>query len=87
MTAERQKKRRTLIGSVISDKMDRTAVVAVQRRVKHPMYAKYITRTTKLQVHDLENACRIGDVISIASCRPVSRHKSWQLIQIIRKAE
>ncbi len=85
--SESDKKQRTLVGNVISNKMNRTAVVAVQRRVKHPVYGKYITRTTKLQVHDAENVCGIGDLVSIASCRPISKHKSWELLQVIEKVD
>ena len=78
--------KRTLIGQVISDKMDKTMTVLVERRVKHPLYKKYIRRSTKLHAHDEENSCKVGDVVSIEQCRPLSKSKSWRLHQIIERA-
>ena len=77
---------RTLVGQVVSDKMDKTMTVLVERRVKHPLYKKYIRRSTKLHAHDEENACRVGDLVSIEQCRPFSKTKSWRLHQIIERA-
>lgn len=77
---------RTLIGQVIGDKMDKTVTVLVERRVKHPLYKKYIRRSTKLHAHDEENTCRVGDLISIEPCRPLSKSKSWRLHEILERA-
>ena len=77
---------RTLTGQVISDKMDKTMTVLVERRVKHPLYKKYIRRSTKLHAHDEENSCRVGDLVSIEQCRPLSKTKSWRLHEIIERA-
>lgn len=77
---------RTLAGRVISDKMDRTVTVLVERRVKHPLYGKYIRRSTKLHVHDENNDCNIGDEVTISECRPISKTKSWRLVEIVKRA-
>lgn len=77
------KRQRTLVGRVLSNKMDKTATVLVERRVKHPLYGKYIRRSTKLHVHDEDNSCQIGDLVSIAECRPISRTKSWRLVSVL----
>lgn len=77
---------RTLIGRVVSDRMDKTAAVSVERRVKHPVYGKYIRRTTKLLAHDENNECRIGDTVSIAETRPQSKRKAWQVVEILERA-
>jgi small subunit ribosomal protein S17 len=78
---------RTVTGRVISNKMDKTATVLIERKVKHPIYGKYIRRSTKLHVHDEQNACREGDVVTIEQCRPLSRTKSWRLVEIIERGE
>jgi len=78
---------RTVTGRVVSNKMDKTIAVSVERLVKHPVYGKYIRRTTKLLAHDEENACRQGDLVSISESRPISRHKSWRLVEIVERAE
>ena len=83
---EERKTQRSLKVSVISDKMDRTATVLVERRVRHPVYGKYIRRSTKLHVHDPENTCRSGDVITIEECRPISKTKSWRLVGVVKRA-
>ncbi len=80
-------KQRALVGRVISDKMDKTATVEIERRIKHAVYGKYITRTSKIKVHDADNACAMGDIISITSSRPMSKTKSWRLVEIIKKGE
>ncbi|MDP5293354.1 30S ribosomal protein S17 [Oceanimonas sp. CHS3-5] len=76
---------RTLQGRVVSDKMDKSITVAINRFVKHPIYGKYIKRTTKLHVHDENNECKAGDVVSIRECRPLSKTKSWTLVKIIER--
>jgi len=87
MSANSQlKNARTRVGTVVSDKMDKSIVVAIERRVKHPVYGKYISRTTKLHVHDADNSCRTGDRVEIAECRPISKSKSWNLVRVIERA-
>lgn len=83
--SEEQKKIRTLHGMVVSDKMNKTVTVLLERQVKHPLYKKYIKRSTKLHVHDENNECSIGDKIAIRECRPISKTKSWQLIEVIER--
>ncbi len=80
------KKQRTVNGVVLSDKMDKTVTVMIERKVKHPLYGKYIRRSTKLHVHDEKNECNIGDTVSIAECRPMSKSKSWTLVEVVNKA-
>lgn len=77
---------RTLQGRVVSDKMDKSIVVAIERRVKHPIYGKYITRTTKIKAHDESNQCNEGDVVTIRETRPISKSKNWTLVDVIVKA-
>jgi len=77
---------RLLTGQVVSRKMDKTIAVAIERVVKHPTYGKYMRRTTKLLAHDESNAAREGDTVSITPCRPLSRRKSWRLVQILERA-
>ena len=77
---------RLLTGKVVSNKMDKTIAVSVERLVKHPTYGKYIRRTTKLLAHDAGNECREGDTVSIKPCRPLSRRKSWMLVRVIERA-
>ena len=77
---------RTLQGRVVSDKMDKSITVAIERKVKHQLYGKYIKRTTKLHVHDEQNHCVTGDYVSIRECRPLSKTKSWTLVEQISKA-
>jgi len=79
--------RREMTGRVVSTKMQKTVSVAVERVVRHPVFGKYIRRTTKLLAHDEDNACREGDLVSIVECRPISRHKSWRVAQILQRAE
>jgi small subunit ribosomal protein S17 len=80
---EEQNKIRTLQGMVVSDKMDKSITVLLERQVKHPLYKKYIKRSTKLHVHDEENECLIGDKVSIRECRPISKTKSWRLVEVL----
>ena len=77
---------RVLTGRVVSDRMDKTITVMVERRVKHPLYKKYIRRKSTLHAHDENNECRMGDTVSIEQCRPLSRTKSWRLAQIMERA-
>ncbi len=81
--SEEQNKIRTLQGMVVSDKMDKSITVLLERQVKHPLYKKYIKRSTKLHVHDEENECLIGDKVSIRECRPISKTKSWRLVEVL----
>jgi small subunit ribosomal protein S17 len=78
---------RTLTGRVVSDKMDRTITVRVERRVRHPLYGKIIRRSTKVHAHDEENSCRIGDTVRVVECRPISKSKTWRLVEILERAE
>jgi small subunit ribosomal protein S17 len=77
---------RTLVGRVISDKMDKTITVLIERKVKHPLYGKYIKRSTKLHVHDEDNSCHEGDLVAIRASRPLSKTKSWQLHEVLERA-
>ncbi|EHR40740.1 MULTISPECIES: 30S ribosomal protein S17 [Alishewanella] len=77
---------RTLQGKVISNKMDKSITVAIERSVKHPIYGKFIKRTTKLHVHDENNQCKEGDVVTIRECRPLSKTKSWTLVAVVETA-
>ena len=80
------KKPRTLTGRVVSNKMQKTIAVEIERLVKHPQYGKYIRRTTKLLAHDEKGESREGDTVTITPCRPLSRHKSWRLLAVVDKA-
>lgn len=77
---------RTVAGRVVSNKMDRTVTVMVERRVKHPLYGKYLRRSTKLHVHDESNECNEGDEVTIAECKPLSKTKTWRLVEITKRA-
>ena len=79
--------RKTRIGMVVSDKMDKTVVVAIQDNVKHPKYGKVIKRTVKFKAHDENNECAVGDKVSIMETRPLSKEKRWRVIEIIEKAK
>ena len=78
---------RSIIGQVVSDKMSKTIVVQIERKVKHPMYGKYVKRTSKMYVHDEDNASRVGDVVRIQQTRPLSKTKRWKLVEIIKREE
>jgi small subunit ribosomal protein S17 len=84
---ENTKKLRTMTGSVISHKMDKTISVLVERTIKHPIYGKYIKRSTKLLVHDEKNQCQEGDRVTITSCRPISKRKTFKLVGIFENAK
>ena len=79
--------RKERIGVVVSNKMDKSIVVAVKRKVKHPIYGKFINKTKKLMAHDEENSCKIGDTVRISEIRPLSKNKAWRLIEIIERAK
>jgi small subunit ribosomal protein S17 len=83
---EQQTNARTVSGKVVSDKMDKTITVLLERRVKHPIYGKYVKRSTKVHAHDETNQCRIGDVVTISESRPMSKTKSWALVEVVEKA-
>ena len=86
MSEDTKKVRRTIIGRVVSDKMDKTVSVAIERLIKHPMYGKYIRRTTKVLAHDASNECKPGDRVTISECKPVSKNKSWAVVDVIERA-
>ncbi len=77
---------RTLQGRVVSDKMDKSITVLIERRVKHPIYGKFMTRSTKLKAHDETNQCNEGDIVTIRECAPISKTKSWTLVDVVTKA-
>ena len=85
--AEVRGMRKTRTGVVVSDKMDKTIVVAIRTRVKHPLYGKIMNRTNKIKAHDEENQCGIGDTVKIMETRPLSKDKHWRLVEIIEKAK
>jgi small subunit ribosomal protein S17 len=79
--------RKTRVGMVISAKMDKTITVAVERRLKHPLYGKFVKKTVKLKAHDEENVCREGDVVKIMETRPLSKTKRWRLVEVLEKVK
>jgi small subunit ribosomal protein S17 len=84
---ERTTSRKTKVGRVVSDKMDKTIVVAIEDRVAHPLYKKIVKRTYKLKAHDEKNECGIGDTVRVMETRPLSKDKRWRLVEIIEKAK
>jgi len=78
--------KRTLTGKVISDKMDKTITVKIERQVKHPIYGKFIKRSTKVHAHDEANECRVGDTVTVVESRPLSKSKTWQLVEVVERA-
>ncbi len=84
---EERNLRKTRVGLVVSDKMDKTIVVAVADRVKHPLYGKIVDRTYKLKAHDEKNECHVGDRVKVMETRPLSKDKRWRLVEIIEKAK
>ncbi len=84
---EQKPTNRTLQGRVISDKMDKSITVQVERRVKHPLYGKFIRRSTKVHAHDENNECRIGDTVVVEQCRPISKTKKWRLVRVVERAK
>ena len=86
MTEENTKGQRTVVGRVVSDKMDKTVSVAIERLIKHPVYGKYIRRTTKILAHDANNECKPGDRVAISECKPISKNKSWEVVNVVERA-
>jgi small subunit ribosomal protein S17 len=81
-----EKRTRMATGRVVSNKMDKTITVLVERRVKHPVYGKYITRSSKIHAHDESNQCGIGDTVMVAETRPISKSKTWKLVEVVESA-
>jgi small subunit ribosomal protein S17 len=84
--SEENKVRRTITGRVVSDKMDKSVSVAIERLIKHPVYGKYIRRTSKVMAHDANNECKAGDRVQISECRPISKNKSWSVVNVVERA-
>ena len=84
--SEEKKVQRTITGRVVSDKMDKTVSVAIERLIKHPVYGKFIRRTTKVLAHDAANECKQGDTVQISECRPISKNKSWSVVNVVERA-
>jgi len=84
--SEQTKNTQTLTGKVVSNKMDKTITVSVERMVTHPTYGKILRRRTKIKAHDEQNTCQEGDIVKITQCRPISRHKSWTLVEVVERA-
>ena len=78
---------RSQVGRVVSNKMEKTVTVLLERQVKHPLYGKYIRRSSKVHAHDEENACQEGDTVRITECRPVSKSKSWRVVEVVERAQ
>ena len=81
-----KKAQRTVVGRVVSNKMDKSVSVAIERLIKHPVYGKYIRRTSKVMAHDASNECNEGDRVVISECKPISKNKSWQVVNIIERS-
>ena len=86
MSENNAKKLRTVEGRVVSNKMDKTVTVLVERQVQHALYGKYIRRSTKLHAHDADNACRMGDMVRVAECAPLSKTKNWRVVEVVTRA-
>lgn len=86
MSETNLKSARSVVGKVVSDKMDKTVVVLVERRVKHPLYGKFMTKSTKLKVHDQDNVAVEGDIVEIEESRPISKFKTWKLAKVLESA-
>ncbi|MCK5006018.1 MAG: 30S ribosomal protein S17 [Spirochaetia bacterium] len=84
---KKQRNRKTLVGTVVSNKMEKTIVVRIERRKLHPLYKKYITRSKKIKAHDEGNLCQIGDLVKVIESRPLSKEKRWRLLEILEKAK
>tara|TARA_R110000787_G_scaffold44719_2_gene109571 strand:- start:466 stop:732 length:267 start_codon:yes stop_codon:yes gene_type:complete len=84
--SEETKAQRTIVGRVVSDKMDKTVSVAIERLIKHPVYGKYIRRTSKVMAHDETNQCKPGDRVTISEGRPISKNKSWSVVNVVERA-
>ena len=84
--AAAEKRSRTATGKVVSNKMDKTITVLIERRVKHPVYGKYITRSSKIHAHDEDNQCGIGDTVTVSESKPISKSKTWKLVEVVESA-
>ena len=84
---EERKPRKILVGLVVSDKMDRTVTISIERTFQHPMYKKIVRKTSKIWAHDAENKCRTGDRVKVMSTRPLSKLKRWRVVEIIKRAQ
>ncbi|MCP5199253.1 MAG: 30S ribosomal protein S17 [Gammaproteobacteria bacterium] len=84
--SEENKQPRTLVGQVVSNRMDKTITVLIERRVEHPLYRKYVRKSTRLMAHDENNECNQGDTVAIEECRPLSKRKSWRLQRVLERA-
>ncbi len=84
---EKRNLRKERIGIVVSDKMEKSIVVAVRRKMKHPIYGKFINKSTRFKAHDEENTCNVGDIVRIMETRPLSKSKNWRLVEIIERAK
>ena len=82
-----EKRIRTATGKVVSNKMDKTITVLIERRVKHPVYGKYITRSSKIHAHDENNVCSIGDTVKVTESRPISKSQTWKLLEVVENAQ
>ncbi|MEE4280783.1 MAG: 30S ribosomal protein S17 [Pseudomonadales bacterium] len=85
-SVERQSNPRTVTGFVVSDKMNKTITVRVERRVKHPVYGKFVRKSAKLHAHDEENTCQVGDTVTVVECRPLAKTKTWMLKSVDERA-
>ena len=86
MSEDTKKVQRTIVGRVVSDKMDKTVSVAIERLIKHPVYGKYIRRTSKVLAHDAANECKSGDRVAISECKPFSKNKAWTVVNVVERA-
>jgi small subunit ribosomal protein S17 len=86
MSEQQAASNRTLQGRVVSDKMDKSVTVSIERRVKHPIYGKFVRKSTKVHAHDENNECQIGDLVIVEQCRPVSKTKSWRFVKLVERA-
>ncbi|MEJ2452823.1 MAG: 30S ribosomal protein S17 [Candidatus Thiodiazotropha sp.] len=84
--SEQENTNRTLVGQVVSDAMDKSITVSVERRVKHPVYGKFMRRSTKVHAHDESNECHVGDTVMVEQCRPLSKTKTWRLVKVLERA-
>ena len=84
--SEQETTNRTLVGQVVSDSMDKSITVTVERRVKHPVYGKFMRRSTKVHAHDETNECHVGDTVMVEQCRPLSKTKTWRLVKVLERA-
>ena len=84
---EKRSIRKTRIGTVVSNKMQKSIIVAIERRIAHPLYKKYFKKTTKLMAHDEKNECTIGDIVKIMETRPLSKRKKWRFVEVVEKAK